>query len=248
VGGQFLLPDGTRLGGNYRVAGTLGHGSEGEVYRIIEQDTGIQRAAKLYYKTTSNQGRLAAWHAQKLTRLRHCAIVLQYHHRQTVELDGKKYTCIISELCDGEPLEDWVRKQPGGRLPPYVALHVLYHLARGLEQVHGMGEYHSDVHSQNILIRPWGITFELKLVDFYNWGRPARYKRQQDLFNAVQVFYEILGGRDIYQRLPDALKYICAGGQRRYITRRFHTMTSLRVYLESFSWDIVPGARKRPPS
>jgi len=139
------------------VQSALGSGSEGEVYRIVERDTGIHRAAKLYFAQQGPQSKNVVWHARKLNKLRHCGIVLQYHHTQMVQVGRRRVLCLISELCDGHQLEKWVANQRGARLPVYVALHVLYHLTRGLEQIHGLGEYHADVHSQNILIKPWGV-------------------------------------------------------------------------------------------
>ena len=50
---------------------------------------------------------------------------------------------------------------------------MLYSLACGLEQIHSLGEYHLDVHSENVLIEPHGIRFNLKRIDFYDWGKPA---------------------------------------------------------------------------
>ena len=64
-------------------------------------------------------------------------------------------------------------------------MNVLHHLVCGLEDVHNMGEYHSDVHSENILIRPHGVGFKLKLIDFYEWGRPTKLKMQQDVQMAM---------------------------------------------------------------
>ena len=70
---------------------------------------------------------------------------------------------------DGESLERWLKRHRGNRLPPFRALHVLYNLVRGLEAVHDLRQYHADVHSQNIMIKPCGVRFELKIVDFYDW-------------------------------------------------------------------------------
>jgi serine/threonine protein kinase len=122
-----------------------------------------------------------------------------------------------------------------------VALHVLYQLVLGLERVHAQAEYHSDVHSQNVMIRPHGVSFELKLVDFYNWGRPSRAKQQQDIVDTIRLFYDILGGGEHYPKLSAELRSICAGLKESLILRRFPTMNALRVHLERFRWQRVPG-------
>src|SRR5690606_7334823 len=104
----------------------------------------------------------------------------------------------------------WVTRYPGRRVGPYRALHVLYNLVVGLEQIHAVGEYHGDVHTENIILHPRGVRFELKLVDFYDWGKPARHKRFQDVYDVIGVFYDILGGKQRYSRLPEEARYICA--------------------------------------
>lgn len=102
--------------------------------------------------------------------------------------------------------------------------------------VHSLGEYHADVHSENILIKPRGVRFELKLIDFYDGGKPARFKQQQDIRDTIRVFHECLGGRDAYGKLPPEARYICAGLRDQLILKRFPTMMALRLHLESFDW------------
>lgn len=234
---SFKFQPGRKVGQHYVIESRLGGGSEGEVYRIREIDTGIVRAAKFYFPHRDPTHKLSIRHAQKLNALRHCEIVLQYHHSQTVTVRKQKVLALISDLCEGEPLEDWIASHRGKRLPPFRALHVLYHLVRGLEAVHAVGEYHADVHSQNILINPRGVRFDLKLIDFYDWGKPARYKQQQDIRDAVGIFHECLGGQRHYASQPREMKYICAGLKRSLLLQRFPTMMALRQHLEDFEWD-----------
>lgn len=146
---------------------------------------------------------------------------------------------MISELFEGMQLYRWVSRHPGRRLHAFRALHVLYHLARGIEAIHLLGEYHSDVHSDNILIQPRGVSFEIKLIDFYEWGRPARYKQQQDVLDTIRVFYECLGGKKHYSRQPPEVRHICANLRSDLIRKRFPTMTALRRHLESFEWQTL---------
>ena len=232
---------GRKLGPHYEVVQLLGSGTEGEVYQILETDTGIYRAAKLYFRHKDPRSKAVVWYARKLNTLRNCSIVLQYHHTQVIQISRQKVLCLVSDLFDGVQLEKWVGMQRGKRLPGYVALHVLYHLILGLERIHAHGEYHSDVHTENVMIRPHGVGFELKLVDFYNWGRPSKAKQQQDILDSIRLFYDILGGAKHYAKLADDLRYICAGLKDSIIIRRFPTMNALRVHLEQFPWDRIPA-------
>ncbi len=232
----FELPPGRKIGPRYVVESFLGRGTEGEVYKIRELKTDICRAAKLYFSHRDPKHRLPITHARKLDTLRRCPIVLQYHHSEVITIRKQKVVAMISELCEGTPLDLWLAKHRGRRLHPYKALHVLYNLVRGLETIHDQKQYHADVHSQNILIKPIGVTFELKLIDFYDWGKPTSYKLKQDVADTVRLFYECLGAKRHYPNLPRDIKYICSGMRRQLILERFPTMTALRRHLETFEW------------
>jgi hypothetical protein len=238
----FGLKTGQKIGQRYEVAGLLGRGSEGEVYAVTETETGIQRAAKIYFPHKDPRQRSIVWYARKLNALRHCPIVLQYHHTEQFAIGDRQVRCLISELAQGEQLEKWLARHRDNRIPPFMALHVLYQLVRGLEAIHILGEYHADVHSQNILIQPRGVSFDIKLIDFYDWGRPVGYKQRQDIWDTVNVFLECLGGRRFYKTLPPEIKWIAAFGRRAIILRRFGTITSLRQHLETFSWTTLSGS------
>jgi hypothetical protein len=232
----FNLTPGRKIGSRYRVEYLLGRGSEGEVYQVREEGTDIRRAAKLYFPDRDPKNRLMLRHAQKLHALRHCPIVLQYHHSELVRVRGRRVVALVSELCEGQQLERWIARHRGKRLRPYRALCVLHQLVRGLEAIHALGEYHADVHSQNILIRPTGVRFDIKLVDFYDWGRPTRYKQQQDVMDCVRLLHELIGGRRHYASMPEEVRHICAGLRSTLVLKRFATMTRLRKHLETFEW------------
>ncbi len=214
----------------------LGRGAEGEVYHVVETATGIPRAAKLTPADARNP-KSPARIARKLEMLRECPIVLQYHHAEHLTLRKRKVIALFSELCPGQPLQRYIEQHRGHRLPPYVALHVFYRLVVGLEQVHEAGEYHSDVHTENILVEPRGVGFRMKLIDFYDWGKATKKKQQQDILQAVRVFHDMLGGRTHYAKLPAWAKYFCAGLQDKRLLQRFPTMTTLRRDLETFDWE-----------
>jgi tRNA A-37 threonylcarbamoyl transferase component Bud32 len=240
---SFSLSPGRRIGRRYRVEHQLGAGSEGEVYRIQEDQTGVRRAAKLFYSHRDPDRRMSVRHARKLERLRDCPIVLQYHHTEEVTVRGYKTVALISELCEGEPLQHWIDRSRGARLPLFLALTLLRELAIGLEQIHALGEYHSDVHTENVLVRTRGIHLDLKLVDFYEWGHPTRAKMQEDVIQAVHVFYDSVGGAAWYPKLPAVAKGICRGLKRSLILRRFPTASALRLHLESFECDLADYGR-----
>lgn len=236
---SFDLKPGRKIGPRYVVEARLGSGTEGEVYQVRELDTSVRRAAKIYFPHRDPDHAISIRHAQKLEALRHCPIVLQYHHSEFVTIRRQRTIALISELAEGEQLQKWINRHRAGRLKAYRALHVLYNLVRGLEAIHALGEYHADVHTENILIQPRGVRFSLKLIDFYDWGRPARYKQRQDLYDTVRVFYDCLGGQRAYRLQPPEVKAIVLNMRRKAILKKFPTVTALRRHLESFEWETL---------
>src|SRR5439155_10514902 len=114
----------------------------------------------------------------------------------------KKVIVVISELVEGNKLSEFLNTQPHKRLTTFEALHVLYQLAKGIAPIHARGEYHGDIHDDNIMIRRQGISFDVKLLDFFDLGRPTRSKIHKDVLNLIEVFYAIVGGRERYRRQP----------------------------------------------
>lgn len=234
----FDLEPGQRLG-LYRVEEFLGGGWEGEVYRVVEVATGVTRAAKLFYPERNPRNRTVKRYARMLERLRGCPMVIHYHHTERLEWEGARVTCLVSEFVDGQPLPELVRERPGRRLENFEALHLLHSLAEGLECIHGAGLYHGDLHAENILARRQGLTFDLKVFDFFHHGRPSRHARQDDVIGAIQVFHEALGGPRRYARHPQGIKEICRGLKHGLLRERFPSARRLRLHLESLDWSTL---------
>src|SRR4051812_31752685 len=233
---RFDFPAGRTVAGKYVIERPLGSGWEGEVYVIVEKLTGIRRAAKFYYPHRDPMGKAAIAYARKLDALRHCPILMQYHHQEIASVKRKKVTVVISELIEGQKLSEFLARQPRHRLNTYEALHVLYALAKGIAPIHARGEYHGDIHDDNIMIRRQGITFELKLLDFFDLGRPTKHKIHKDVLNLVQVFHTIVGGRDRYRYQPPVVKDIIRGLKDSLILDRFHSAGDLQRHLENLEW------------
>jgi hypothetical protein len=231
---EFNFPPGRVLAGKYEVQAFLGSGWEGEVYRVSEVRTGVPRAVKVFYPHRNVNDRAVRFHARKLDRLRKCPIVIQYHHSEPIRFRGSRVTCLISELVEGELLEDFIARRRGQRLPPFEALHLLYTLAAGLEQIHHLKEYHGDVHDRNVFVARRGIHFDVKLVDFFYWGPTDRSKIHDDVINLVRLLYDMVGGRRHYANQPSEVKAICCGLRRGLITHKFPTAGHLRQHLETF--------------
>ncbi|RMG48559.1 MAG: serine/threonine protein kinase, partial [Acidobacteria bacterium] len=202
----FDFEPGRRLAGKYEVQAFLGRGWEGEVYKVVESRTGVPRAMKVFYPERNVRDRAVRFYAKKLERLRDCPIVIKYHHSESFWYRGVRVTCLISEYVEGELLSRFLARQPGGRLHPFEALHLLRALAAGVEQIHARREYHGDIHDENILVRRRGVHFDLRLVDLYQCGRPDRSKMTEDVIQMIRVLYDAVGGARWYRRQPPPIK------------------------------------------
>src|SRR5580698_8711271 len=234
---RFDFPPGRIVAGKYEIGQQLGSGYEGEVYAIVERATGIRRAAKFYYPHRDPMGKAAIVYARKLDALRHCPILMQYHHQETAWFKRKKVMVVISELVEGQKLSSFLAAQRGQRLSTFEALHVLYGLARGIAPIHERGEYHGDIHDDNIMIRRQGIGFEVKLLDFFDLGKPTRSKIHKDVLNLVEVFHAVVGGRARYADQPKVVKTIIRGLKDSLILERFQSAGDIQRHLENLDWE-----------
>jgi len=232
----FDLGPGDLLADKYRVQERLGRGWEGEVYLVRELGTGVERSAKLFFPHRNTGGRTARYNARKLHKLRHCPILIQYHTQEAVEHAGQTVTVLVSEYVEGELLTTFLKRQPGGRLDSFQALHLLHAMASGVEDIHISGEYHGDLHASNVIVSRRGLGFEVKLVDLFPRGRASAGAVQDDVCDLVRLLYDCGGGQRTYKRQPPEFKEICCGLKRSLITRKFRTAGELRWHLETMSW------------
>jgi tRNA A-37 threonylcarbamoyl transferase component Bud32 len=232
----YDLRPGLTLGRNYFVVDFLGSGWEGEVYKVEERDTGILRTAKIYYDRPGLSKFQIRRYARKLNKLRSCSIVTQYHHRDVARIAGRSVPILVSDLIEGEGLKTFLARQPKKRLSPFEALHLLYALTRGIEQVHYLGEYHADLHANNILVRRRGLSFEVHLIDFFDLGRATREKIQNDVCQLLMLFYEVIGGADVYRRMGPSIRRVVLGRRYDLIVKRYKDAGQLRAALENLDW------------
>jgi len=232
----FDFVPGRILAGKYEVIHQLGRGWESEVYLIRELNTGIKRTAKFFFPRRNPGGRTVKFHATKLHKLRHLGILIQYHTQETVRFKGEKVTFLVSDFVEGELLSRFLARQRGRRLAAFQAMHLLYALVCGLDSIHRLNEYHGDLHIDNIIVQRYGLGFDLKLLDMFNWGSPTRANLQHDVVESIRIFYEVLGGRNYYSRQPPEVKAICRGMRPSLILGRFKTTTQLKTHLENFHW------------
>jgi eukaryotic-like serine/threonine-protein kinase len=227
------LATGTKLG-PYEIAGQLGAGGMGEVYRA--RDTRLQRdvAIKVLPASfSSDPDRLRRFEqeARAVAALNHPNIVV-VHDFGTHE--GSPY--VVQELLEGETLRERLESGPlGTRKVTEYALEV----ARGLSAAHDKGIAHRDLKPENIFITTDG---RVKILDFglaklltpepaaadlasartatlhtlpgivmgtVGYMSPEQVRAQPtdartDIFSFGAILYEMLTGRRAFQRETSA--------------------------------------------
>jgi serine/threonine protein kinase len=234
---SFNLKEGEIINGKYEIISLLGKGWEGEVYLVREIETNIERAAKFFFPHRNLKGKTSSAYAKKLHKLRNCDIIIHYYAQETYFTNDSQVTVLISEFIEGELLGDFLKTLPGKKLHPFAALHLLHSLAEGIDQVHRMKEYHGDLHTDNVMLQRFGLHFDLKVIDLYRWGSPNSQHIRDDVVELVRIFYEILGGKKAYPKLPQPMKDICCGLKRSLILKKFNTAGKLKGYIENLDWD-----------
>lgn len=230
---SFDLQPGDTLVRHFEVMDKLGGGWEGEVYRVREMGTGIDRAAKLFFPHRNVQNRTSRFYAKKLHKLRHCPILIQYYSQDEFMLRGHPITVMISEYVEGVPLARFLESQQGKRLTPFQALHLLHELADGVARIHQSREYHGDLHSENVLVRRRALGFELKILDLFHLGPSSAANISEDVLDLVRLFHEATGGKKHYAKQPPEVKEIVCGLKRSLILKKFRTAGQLRYYLRN---------------
>ncbi|MBN21027.1 MAG: serine/threonine protein kinase [Bdellovibrionaceae bacterium] len=233
----FNFSPGKVLNSKYEVIQPLGSGWESEVYLVREIGTGIERTAKFFFPIRNVKNKTANLTAKRFHTLRNCPILIRYHTQEILRFKNTMITFLVSEYIEGEVLEAFIKRQPGKKLPPFQALHLLYALASGLTPVHQLKEYHGDIHTENIIVQSYGLYFDLKVLDLHHWEFAKKENIKDDVCDMIRVFYDVLGGAKTYSKMPPVIKQICCGLKRNLILSKFKNAGHLKSYLETMRWD-----------
>jgi serine/threonine protein kinase/Tfp pilus assembly protein PilF len=148
--GATLAP-GERLG-FYQVAGPLGEGGMGKVYRAFDTRLGRAVAVKISAGVFSKRFEREA---QAISALNHPNICTLYDVGSLPS--GAGY--MVTELVEGETLRDWLKPSPDAKRCVEIARQIL----EALRAAHAAGIIHRDLKPANIMVRPDGY---VKVLDF----------------------------------------------------------------------------------
>ncbi|MBI2376867.1 MAG: protein kinase [Deltaproteobacteria bacterium] len=156
-------PEGTlssTSGGRYRALGPLGQGSAAEVFRGVEEVTGLPCALKVLH--LKNLG--SRWDV-RFTR--EAKALLEVQHPNVVRLlgsgatnDGRPF--IAMELVEGKTLD----KILGPRHASPIVGELLRQIAGGLAAGHAAGVVHRDLKPRNLMISRQGSVLRAQILDF----------------------------------------------------------------------------------
>jgi len=233
---SFNFKPGTVVDRTFAIERLLGRGWESEVYLVKEIDTNILRAAKFFFPHRNTDDRAAKRYSLKLHKLKNIPEVMDYLALRKTRHSGETITYILSEYIEGEILTKFLNSQPGKRLNQFTAVHLLYSIVSTLDAIHQLGEYHGDLHSDNIIIQGFGLHFQLKLLDMYYQKGRIKANCDFDITNSIRIFYDALGGKRTYSKQPEEIKYIVSGLKHTQILKKFPTAADLKYYLENLRW------------
>ena len=205
---------GAVVAGRYRVAGLLGRGGMGEVYRATDLTLGQAVALKFLPESASRDDRAIARfynEARMARQVTHPNVCRVY---DIGEFEGQHY--ISMEFVDGEDLATLLRRI--GRMPSDKAIEVARKMCAGLAAAHEKGVLHRDLKPGNVMIDGRG---NVLLMDFglaglseqlqadVRSGTPAYMSPEQlagtevtvksDIYCLGLVMYEIFTGRRAFE-------------------------------------------------
>ena len=152
--------------GEYEIIEPVGEGGMGVVYR------GIQPVIKKRVAIKVLKPQVAGDEQQVRRLIAEAESVNAIGHRGIIDIfglgtlaDGRPY--IVMEFLDGEALDVWLLKQPGGRVPLITALELLLEVCAPLAAAHRANVIHRDLKPSNVFIcRQADGTRFLKILDF----------------------------------------------------------------------------------
>lgn len=233
---SFNFKPETEICGKYSIKEKLGAGWEGEVYRIVEKTTGIERAAKFFFPNRNIKNKTAVQYARLLHKFSNCPIVIHYQTHEFIYYKDQRITLLVSEYVEGELLSTFLARQPGNHIGVFRGLQLLHALIAGLELIHNLRVSHGDLHADNVIVKRYGLGFELKILDMFQRGRDLKNHMMDDICDSIRIFYDAIGGAKKYKKHPVEVKQIILGLKRSLIAKKFKSASHLREYLENIEW------------
>lgn len=192
-----MLPDGTVVAGRFRVAGMLGAGRHGVVYRAELE--GREIALKIVDEPNTERAQALVNAARRAQRIGGRGVIRVLDAGRDA---GRVW--VASELAAGRSLA--VLLDEGGPLDTAAAVNVLVALCRALDATHAAGLLHGDLKPNNVIVGPDGnvVLTDIGLARSRGAGSGAYASpeashgfsedERSDLYSLGVVAYECLTG------------------------------------------------------
>jgi serine/threonine protein kinase len=169
---------GEYVNGRYRVEKTLGEGSFGMVFKVLDAQNQpyALKILPLWKRTSEERAELVQRFEMEFETGRiDCPYLV--HSYEYDKVKGNPY--IVMEFCQKGNLYNLIDK--GAPNYERIACHILY----GLQALHRSGKVHRDLKPENILVKSDG---KVALSDFGTSGAIAAIPFWKKLFNKVDIF------------------------------------------------------------
>ncbi|GAA3227068.1 serine/threonine-protein kinase [Nonomuraea helvata] len=157
-----MLGAGTTLNDRYVLAGRLGGGGMGEVWRADDTVLGRAVAVKVLMPALSESPTFTQRfqnEARAMATLRHPGVVDVYDYG-VCEVDGRQVSFLVMEYIQGESLDRVLRRGPLGSA---ATMRLIAEVGDALAAAHAQGIVHRDVKPANLMVRLDG---SVVLTDF----------------------------------------------------------------------------------
>ena len=227
--GRFIPGD--VVAGRYRIAGLLGRGGMGEVYRADDLKLGQPVALKFLSETLARNGAaLARFH-------REVSLARQISHRHVCRVfdigEHAGMHFLSMEYVRGEELSSLLKRV--GRLPLEKAIETARQLCAGLAAIHAAGVLHRDLKPANVMVDEHG---DVRITDFGIAALSQDIASEAMMGTPAYMAPEQFAGGEVTQRSD-----VYALGLILYETftgKRAFTASSLEEVIEAHRTDTAP--------
>ncbi len=156
---------GQTIGGRYEVLSLLGEGGQSAVYRARDRKAGDEVALKILKPAESPEATERMFREARAMASLHGTAAVRVLDQEWTD-DGAM--CLVTELLDGQPLDEALAglEAGGGRADvPYV-VRVIDPVVTTLHSAHGMGIVHRDLKPANIFVLSAAHGGGVRLLDF----------------------------------------------------------------------------------
>jgi Tol biopolymer transport system component len=240
AGDGHPLRAGERVG-PYEIAGVLGRGGMGRVYRARHPTLDRDVALKVLHGAAGSESvqRRLRREARLLASLSHPNVAAVY---DLLFVDGRPY--LVLELVEGETLGERISRGP---LETAELVAVAGHVADALAEAHGSGIVHRDLKPSNVMLGPGG---RVKVLDFGLAKTSGEARRGREDADAIATTAPgtVLGtpaymspeqarGQSVDQR-TDVWAFGCL---------LYEMLTGRRAFLGETTSDVLAAVLRDPP-